>query len=529
MITSLAMLLLAPLPASALEATEPPVEFRANVFISAFQVNARTLDAVELYNESDMPLSIDGWRVNGLSAGTVVCTLDIVMPGMYILPERYLALADMTIIDTVPVVPYQQPCYQGVPFDSLQVVDARGDVQETIYDVQPGAWVRKGLTMTYRDEDDDFTDNFAAIDSREPSALYANELYQPLDSTPVQVTEILPRATDCAPDDPSADCTDYVKLYNPTDQTYDLSHLRLRIGHKDQSVTTSNSIQLSGELPAASYGLIHKKSSGDALSITDSGGWVWLEDAYGLARYDETIIAYESAGSKQVGWAWAYDASDETWKWTSTTTPYNQPSRFTLPLASTEDTDDPDDELKSCAADQYRNPETNRCKKITSSTSTLTPCASNQYRNPETNRCKLIASAATTLTPCAANQFRNPETNRCKSLTTSSSNLVPCAADQYRNPATNRCKKLATAASTLKPCDPGQERNPETNRCRKVSTSVLAATDFPVEPIADTAQAFVGWWALGGMLVLGAGYAGWEWRREIGAIIQRIVSSGKVE
>ena len=45
--------------------------------------------------------------------------------------------------------------------------------------------------------------------------------------------------------------------------------------------------------------------------------------------------------------------------------------------------------------------------------SLLAPCASNQVRNPETNRCRAVSTAGS-LKPCAANQERNPETNRCR-------------------------------------------------------------------------------------------------------------------
>ena len=83
------------------------------------------------------------------------------------------------------------------------------------------------------------------------------------------------------------------------------------------------------------------------------------------------------------------------------------------------------------------------------------------------------------LKPCRDDQYRNPETNRCKSIASASSTLKPCAADQYRNPETNRCKKISSSSSSLKPCRSDQERNPETNRCKKVikDTAVAGAVD----------------------------------------------------
>ncbi|MNH30521.1 hypothetical protein D3C72_2551200 [compost metagenome] len=45
---------------------------------------------------------------------------------------------------------------------------------------------------------------------------------------------------------------------------------------------------------------------------------------------------------------------------------------------------------------------------------------------------------------------------------------------------------------------------------------------FAVESIKDTTQAFVGWWALGGVAFLALGYGAWEWRREVGLLFGKI-------
>lgn len=44
------------------------------------------------------------------------------------------------------------------------------------------------------------------------------------------------------------------------------------------------------------------------------------------------------------------------------------------------------------------------------------PCAANQYRNPATGRCKLLSSGTSTPAACKENQERNPETNRCRNI-----------------------------------------------------------------------------------------------------------------
>ena len=127
-----------------------------------------------------------------------------------------------------------------------------------------------------------------------------------------------------------------------------------------------------------------------------------------------------------------------------------------------------------------------------------------------------ITDESSALKPCNADQFRNPETNRCKKYEVSS--LKPCAEGQYRSAETNRCRKVTLTSSTLKPCEDNQYRSPETNRCRKKVNDTVPSADYKVEPIKDSATTFAGWWALGGVGAVAVGYAAWEWRREIAGL-----------
>jgi hypothetical protein len=155
---------------------------------------------------------------------------------------------------------------------------------------------------------------------------------------------------------------------------------------------------------------------------------------------------------------------------------------------------------------------------------TLAPCEEGKYRNPVTNRCRTITVDVPVLTACSDGEYRNQETNRCRKIaTTLGASLTPCKDDQYRSEETHRCRSI-TAASTnqLAPCKEGQERNPETNRCRTIATAAIPPAAFAVEPIATSGKAFVGWWALGGIGVLAAGYGIWEWHREITGGLRRL-------
>ncbi|MBC7764351.1 lamin tail domain-containing protein, partial [Microbacteriaceae bacterium] len=154
---------------------------------------------------------------------------------------------------------------------------------------------------------------------------------------------------------------------------------------------------------------------------------------------------------------------------------------------------------------------------------TYAQCAVNQYRSPETNRCRLIATNATTLAPCKDGQYRSEETNRCRSILQAvAASLKPCNDDQFRNPSSGRCKKIASTDDFLQPCDAGWERNVDTNRCRKIKATSMPVAAFPVQAIAPTTNT-VSTWIVAGAVVAGAlCYAVWEWRYEASAMLKRI-------
>ena len=130
--------------------------------------------------------------------------------------------------------------------------------------------------------------------------------------------------------------------------------------------------------------------------------------------------------------------------------------------------------------------------------------------------------------PCPAGKYRNPLTNRCRSVEADVSVLATCDEGQYRSEETNRCRNVTTT-STQKPCKDNQYRSEETNRCRNMTATSVPESSFAVQPIKDSAMAFVGWWALGGIGLLALGYGAWEWRREIANGLGMVVSrfSGK--
>ena len=156
-------------------------------------------------------------------------------------------------------------------------------------------------------------------------------------------------------------------------------------------------------------------------------------------------------------------------------------------------------------------------------TSNLVPCAANQYRSPDTNRCRLIATSSSILTPCKDGQYRSEETNRCRSIASDSTFLTPCDEGQERNPATNRCRSISAVLGTsdLAPCKAGQERNPATNRCRNVASAIPTAKYKP-EQTNESTNNYIIWWSLAAVLSVAIIYGIWEWRHEIKSLFRKI-------
>ena len=168
-----------------------------------------------------------------------------------------------------------------------------------------------------------------------------------------------------------------------------------------------------------------------------------------------------------------------------------------------------------CRPGQYRSPETGRCRNIVREPE-LAPCKPGQYRSPETGWCRNIGKLKTQ-TPCREGYYRSEITGRCRSIAAAAAKtLKPCPDGKFRNPTTGRCKKIAADSDVLKECAEGFERNPKTKRCRKVALATAPKTGFAPEQVKQVTGAMWGWWVLGGVSLLAVGYAGWQWRWEIG-------------
>ena len=127
-----------------------------------------------------------------------------------------------------------------------------------------------------------------------------------------------------------------------------------------------------------------------------------------------------------------------------------------------------------------------------------------------------VSAAESSQKPCADNQYRNPETGRCKLISSTASTQTPCKQGQVRNPETGRCRAEAALETSPTPCKPGQERNQETNRCRTVKQ--MSEASDAVKGVQTTAKVQLRWyyWAGIGILVLAVlSFGVWEWREEL--------------
>lgn len=300
-----------------------------------------------------------------------------------------------------------------------------------------------------------------------------------LDLLTIRINEMLPNALG---DD---DGNEFIELYNPNTVSVSLSLYKLVVGVSDPK---EYSFPNGAVIQPGQYAVFSDEDI--PFTLVNSSSQVRL-----MSSDDQLIDEAPLYDDPPDGSSWA--RIDSVWQYT------NQPTPSSTNIPSAVETDEPDD-VEEIVTD-------------------LKPCASNQYRNPETNRCRLLVTVGATLTPCRDGQYRSEETNRCRSIASDSGTLTPCATDQERNPETNRCRLIASNGSELAPCKEGQERNPATNRCRNVAGSIPEAA-FAVEPVVDTASGFGSWWALGGIVLVALAYAGWEWREEAMRLIRKLGS-----
>lgn len=481
--------------ASALSVTPTqPIPINSGLLITAYGVSMTqsSLEVLQIYNANENVMSLDGWRIG------IVTTLEptpqpILSLSGYMKAESHILYAKSNTVIGPGVYPISTPSLlTGERITKLVLL---APLQSFLSAEQPvtasdGVY-RRGTTTT------GYSTSTTFAKQNEPISLYADEFYTVPVAPTLQIVEVVPRHAECAPNDASIVCGDYLKLRNTGELAIDTSWYRLRT---DSGTSESgNAFSLGGVLEPGAYLTVFTRDDGERLSLTDSGGYVWFEDAAGLAQYyDETMIQYSSAGSSsKVGWAWVLDPADGEWKWTSTPQP-DADNLVTVPVVAVVA-----EGLSECPVGKYRSPETNRCRSIEEAVNVLAQCEEGKERNPVTNRCRSVATLASAV-------------------------LAPCDEGQERNPATNRCRSVLAANQTLVPCQAGYERNPETNRCKKT----LAGNTSAATPAAALESSGASTLATALIITTGlgaVGYGVYEWRSELSRGLRRLaqLTSGK--
>ncbi len=149
---------------------------------------------------------------------------------------------------------------------------------------------------------------------------------------PLQISELLPN-----PASPASDSTDeFIELYNPNDESVDLSSYKLQSGNTYSYSYTF----VSSELGPHEYHAFYVSETNDLLA--NSGGRARLLDPSGQIVFETT--PYDAADD---GVSWAM--INGNWNWTTTPTP-NAENVLTLPIAKSSSSKTASSKSKTSAA-----------------------------------------------------------------------------------------------------------------------------------------------------------------------------------
>ncbi|MFZ2126099.1 MAG: lamin tail domain-containing protein [Candidatus Microsaccharimonas sp.] len=494
----------------------PTYAASANVVITHIQaggVGAALEELVFIYNNSPDEVDITHWCVKNKSNVDIVCFLPYGPAGRVYLPAHSYA----TIASSFLVAAHYGTSFSGMyspsnqssgsiigSSDMISLVDRAGiivDSYEWTTSLAGGSLFERKLssdTLSYIDTDQPTDWQIGTLQGVPPNSVVRRDVLDDLclniDGTQLEVPEGLELKADgsCLPPLsqlyitellPNASGSDtgheFIELYNPNSDPINLDNYLLRIGP---------TFETEARFPAGStigpYSYVVFDNAVMNYSLLNTSSRVQLVSLGGL-MFDE-VPRYENPDDDE---SWAL--IEGIWQYTSQPTPGGE-NRASDALSSDASTE----------------------------TVALQPCAANQYRSPETNRCRLISTPAT-VTPCKDGQYRSEETNRCRNIASDADLPKPCEEGEERNAETGRCRKIVVA-SVPTPCKEGQERNPETNRCR----NIVAMTKADYAVLGTQSQSNNNWYiwaAIIGLLLAILGYAAWEWRWELGKLRDKLL------
>jgi hypothetical protein cdivTM_04820 len=496
---------------------------------------------VELYNPSSGPVNIAGWTLQYISQKGQVTTLKIISTELVVPAGGALVVGDSRLTDEQADLRFDSKKVLAKTGDSVKLVMSDGRVSDLVgwgaVSAREGspitlggklhAWrcQTNGVVTDTDNNASDFSVGEAPHLRELPACTEPDEPRPPVDPAPpsnrcsgLKLHEIATNVD--AP---------FIEIINAGTSDLDLTGCTILVKGRGKNKDTTHTFR-NIKLAAGALHVVRLAETNLKLTKTGSGE-VYALDAGGN-EIDQTSFA---GLAKDSSWS----LLDGEWKVTFSPTPA-RPNEFkqwpdckagyVRHELTGRCVKEPVEPVPTpCRPGQYRSPETGRCRNIVNELE-LAPCKPGQYRSPETGRCRNI-SKLKTQTPCREGYYRSEITGRCRSIAAAAAKtLKPCPDGKFRNPATGRCKKIAADSDVLKECPEGFERNPKTRRCRKVALATAPKPGFAPEQVKQVTGAMWGWWVLGGVSLLAVGYAGWQWRWEIGraaAWLKHTVTRGK--
>lgn len=449
---------------------------------------------IELYNPTDEPLSLEGMRLEYLSAahdGTGLPTRiladlsGMVAPYGYALISARQYFVNATFYFTEPATSLSG--LMALSGGHVRLTNPDGAVLDLVgwgSAKKIGMWwsspvMQAGMSIQRLLPDDSgFQESGLAYavpsfdttpEGNEPARLPSDTEEPPVTEPPahlpcatIELSEILPNAK-------GVDAgSEFIEIFNPSSQPISLKGCSIRVGLDGPVFLLPDEI-----ISAGQYRAFYDSESG--LNLPNATA----QKVYLLSQAEQKEALYANAMPEGAAWA----RLNGQWNITQTPTPgfANMPAPVPPRAENSE-------QQSLCPAGKERNPETNRCRTISVATTSPIQCRTGQEINPSTKRCRK-AAVSLAVTPCHAGQVRNPETNRCRAVAGSVKSLTDCA--------------------------PGQERNPQTNRCRKVAGDASRQFASIQDVSTKTGDGLYRWWIAAMAVACAIGYALYEWRSDI--------------
>lgn len=497
--------------------------------ISAYSFAGHSLRYVQITNVSRTVAQLDGWTVKLTLGGSSWVSPEL---SGKVAPGKKVTVAD-TLVMPSATFSYDSASIAAdpVPESIILAAPVGAGLSDHLVDISvKPTTVRDSLTQpatfyfqrNISSSTGEYLSTFTA--TTKPASIESDQLYSPLDTSPLQVVEIYPKARSCSPADIEAICYDYVKLYNASTGGVSLSDFAVKAG----SLSGANAVYPKGILAKNEYVIVR-------MSLRDTSSYVWIEDVYGLIAYKESVVQYPSASGRE-GLAWSYNDLTGEWQWT-TGTPSNQANWFAPKVETNRCLGLRFSEIGANLETQFievynstgATLDISGCRLMTNRSSTVsyvfptsTTMVAGGYRAVPVSETSLALTKTTSGTvyllssdgetevdskfyenlssntslalvggvwqqtfkvtpgfeniyekylPCQTGYTRNEITGNCNKIALTTAVLEPCLDGYYRNPETNRCKKVETTIATLMACPLGYERNPETNRCKKIAST----------------------------------------------------------